>query len=93
MLYPKARGPRWFGDQLQARSSSLSWRRPHPRSSWLRERLLRLLSTLWVRRWASIVFHVSRLGPRRLLTADACDRTAQNNSVLSPKPVHMAIKQ
>jgi hypothetical protein len=22
-----------------------------------------------------------------------CDRTAQNNSVLSPKPVHMAIKQ
>jgi hypothetical protein len=23
----------------------------------------------------------------------SCDRTAQNNSVLSPKPVHMAIKQ
>jgi hypothetical protein len=22
-----------------------------------------------------------------------CDRTAQNNSVLSPKPVHVAIKQ
>jgi hypothetical protein len=22
-----------------------------------------------------------------------CDRTAQNNSVLSPKPVHLAIKQ
>jgi hypothetical protein len=22
-----------------------------------------------------------------------CDRTAQNNSVLSPKPVHMTIKQ
>jgi hypothetical protein len=25
--------------------------------------------------------------------ADLCDRTAQNNSVLSPKPVHLAIKQ
>jgi hypothetical protein len=24
---------------------------------------------------------------------DRCDRTAQNNSVLSPKPVHVAIKQ
>jgi hypothetical protein len=24
---------------------------------------------------------------------DACDRTAQNSSVLSPKPVHVAIKQ
>jgi hypothetical protein len=22
-----------------------------------------------------------------------CDRTAQNNSILSPKPVHVAIKQ
>jgi hypothetical protein len=22
-----------------------------------------------------------------------CDRTAQNSSVLSPKPIHMAIKQ
>jgi hypothetical protein len=22
-----------------------------------------------------------------------CDRTTQNNSILSPKPVHMAIKQ
>jgi hypothetical protein len=25
--------------------------------------------------------------------AAKCDRTAQNNSVLSPKPVHVAIKQ
>jgi hypothetical protein len=25
--------------------------------------------------------------------ADPCDRTAQNNSVLLPKPVHMDIKQ
>jgi hypothetical protein len=24
---------------------------------------------------------------------DECDRTAQNSSVLSPKPVHVAIKQ
>jgi hypothetical protein len=46
MLWPKARGPRWFGDQLRSRSSSLSWRRPRPRFSWWREQLSRLLSTL-----------------------------------------------
>jgi hypothetical protein len=28
-----------------------------------------------------------------ILIADFCDRTAQNSSVLSPKPVHVAIKQ
>jgi hypothetical protein len=27
------------------------------------------------------------------LTSGECDRTTQNNSVLSPKPVHVAIKQ
>jgi hypothetical protein len=32
-----------------------------------------------------------RRGPAVLRTR--CDRTAQNSSVLSPKPVHVAIKQ
>jgi hypothetical protein len=29
----------------------------------------------------------------QLCSAARCDRTAQNNSVLSPKPIHVAIKQ
>jgi hypothetical protein len=78
MLWPKARGPRWFGDQLRSQSSSLSWRCPCPRFSWWREQLSRLLSTLRARRWASMVFRASRLGPRRLLTADA--------AALAPSP-------
>jgi hypothetical protein len=35
----------------------------------------------------------SRAGPAARLEQERCDRTAQNNSVLSPKPVHLAIKQ
>jgi hypothetical protein len=30
----KGPGPLWLGDQLRSWSSSLSWRRPRPRSSW-----------------------------------------------------------
>jgi hypothetical protein len=37
MLRPKARGPRWLGDQLRSWSSSLLWRRQCPRSSSCRE--------------------------------------------------------
>jgi hypothetical protein len=70
MLWPKARGPLWFGDQLRLRLSSLSWRRPRPRSSWWRERLSWWLSTLLAHHRASRVFCTSRLGPRQLLTAD-----------------------
>jgi hypothetical protein len=80
MLRPKARGPSWFGDQLRSRSSSLSWRRPRPLSSWWRVRLSRLLSTLSARRRASMVFRTSRWGPRRLLTADVAAPTP------SPRP-------
>jgi hypothetical protein len=80
ILRPKARGPRWFGDQLCLRVSLLSWRRPHPRSSWWRERLSWLLSTLSACHRASMVFRASRLGPRRLLTADAAAPTP------SPRP-------
>jgi hypothetical protein len=80
MLWPKARGPRWFGDQLWSRSSSLSWRRPRPRSWWWRERLSRLLSTLSARRRASMVLRVSRLGPRRLLTVDVAAPTPSPRS-------------
>jgi hypothetical protein len=68
MLLPKARGPLWFGDQLRSQSSLVSWRRPHPRSSWWREWASRWLSTLSARRRASMVLRASRLGPRRLLT-------------------------
>jgi hypothetical protein len=75
MLRPKACGPHWFGDQLLSRSSSLSWRRPRPRSWWWRERLSWLLSTLSARRRASMVFRASRLGTSRLLTADAAALT------------------
>jgi hypothetical protein len=71
MLWPKACGPLWFGDQLRSRSSSLSWCRPRPRSLWWRERLSQWLSTLSIRRRASMVFCASQLGPRPLLTADA----------------------
>jgi hypothetical protein len=48
MIRPKARGPRWFGDQLRSWLSSLSW--------WWRERSSQLLSTLSARRQASMVF-------------------------------------
>jgi hypothetical protein len=58
-------------DPLRSRSSSLSWRRPRPQSSWWCERLSRWLSTLSARRRASMVFRVSRLGPRQLLTTYA----------------------
>jgi hypothetical protein len=75
MLRPKARRPRWFGDKLRSRSSSLSWRRPRPRSSWWCARLSWLLSTLSVCHRASMVFRVSRLGPRQLLTADVAAPT------------------
>jgi hypothetical protein len=80
MLRPKARGPHWFGDPLRSRLSSLSWHRLHPRSSLWRERLLWLFSTLSGRGRTSMVFRVSRLGPRRLLTADAAAPTP------SPRP-------
>jgi hypothetical protein len=80
MLRPKAREPYWFGDQLRSRSSSLSWRRLRPRSSWWRERLSRLLSTLLAHRRASIVFRASRLGPSRLLTADVAAPTPSPRS-------------
>jgi hypothetical protein len=49
----------------------LSWRRLRPQSSLWCERLSWLLSTLSAHRQASMVFLASRLGPRRLLTADA----------------------
>jgi hypothetical protein len=75
MFREKARGPHWLGDQLHSRSSSLLWLRPCPRSSWWRERLWRLLSTLLARRRSSIVFRASRLGPSRLLAADAAAPT------------------
>jgi hypothetical protein len=39
---------------------------------------------------ASMVRQVAPRGPR---PPPWCDRTAQNSSVLSPKPVHVAIKQ
>jgi hypothetical protein len=80
MLQPKPRGPCWFGDQLRSRSSSLSWRLPRPRSSWWRERLSWLLSTLSACRQASMVFRASRLGSRRHLTTDAVAATP------SPRP-------
>jgi hypothetical protein len=57
-----------------------SWCRPRPRSLWWRERLSRLLSMLSTRRRASMVFRASRLGPSRLLTADAAASTP------SPRP-------
>jgi hypothetical protein len=56
MIRPKARGPRWFGDQLRSWLSSLSWCRPRPWSWWWRERSSQLLSTLSARRQASMVF-------------------------------------
>jgi hypothetical protein len=59
-----------FGDQLRSWSSSLSWRRPRPRSSWWPEQLSWWLLTLSARRRASMVFRTSRFGPRRLLTVD-----------------------
>jgi hypothetical protein len=33
------------------------------------------------------------IGGGELESEATCDRTAQNSSVLSPKPVHVAIKQ
>jgi hypothetical protein len=75
MLRPKAQGHCWFGDQLHSRSSSLSWHLLRPRSSLWCERLSWLLSMLSARRRASMVFRTLRLGPRRLLTADAAAPT------------------
>jgi hypothetical protein len=61
-------------------SSSLSWHRRHPRSSWWREQFSRLLSTLSACRRASMVFRASRFGPRQILTADVTAPTP------SPRP-------
>jgi hypothetical protein len=79
MLQPKACGPRWFGDQLRSRSSSLSWRRLRPWSSWWRERFSRLLSTLSACYRASMVFRASQLGPIQHLTADVAAPTPSPN--------------
>jgi hypothetical protein len=86
MLQPKARGPLWFSDQLRSRSSSLSWPHPCPQSSWWREWLSRWLLTLSARYWASMVFRASRLGPRRLLTADAVTRLPPHTLDVGKEP-------
>jgi hypothetical protein len=48
----------------------------------IKKELVKLLAAGFIRE----VFHPEWL-------ANPCDRTAQNSSVLSPKTVHMAIKQ
>jgi hypothetical protein len=45
---------------------------------------------LFITRYADRIFDEDKLPD---ITGRQCDRTAQNNSVLSPKPVHVAIKQ
>jgi hypothetical protein len=41
-------------------------------------------------RWVAMIFAKETLG---VAARCACDRTAENNSVLLPKPFHVAIKQ
>jgi hypothetical protein len=41
----------------------------------------------------SLLKPIERLMELVYMVEEVCDRTAQNNSVLSPKPVHVSIKQ
>jgi hypothetical protein len=52
-----------------------------------------VIANLHHRRIELRIFERSDVANPSSLARSRCDRTTQNNSVLSPKPVHMAIKQ